>query len=65
MIGERAAVDRSRLSLELSPSGGYERSWVVALRGARMAVRVIDPKRVRYFAKSPAGWPKTTRSMPR
>src|SRR5918999_2385280 len=31
---------------------GYERDWVQALRGAGIAVRIVDPKRVRHFAKS-------------
>jgi transposase len=33
-------------------SGGYERSWAAALREAGIAVRIVDPKRVRHFAKS-------------
>jgi transposase len=33
-------------------SGGYERGWSAALRAAGIAVRVLDPKRVRHFAKS-------------
>lgn len=33
-------------------SGGYERSWAAALREAGIAVRILDPKRVRHFAKS-------------
>jgi len=36
----------------MEASGGYERSWAEALRAAGIAVRVVDPKRVRYFAKS-------------
>jgi transposase len=36
----------------MEASGGYERSWAEALRKAGIAVRVVDPKRVRYFAKS-------------
>ena len=36
----------------MEASGGYERSWAEALRDAGIAVRVVDPKRVRYFAKS-------------
>jgi transposase len=36
----------------MEASGGYERSWAEALRAARIAVRIVDPKRVRYFAKS-------------
>jgi transposase len=36
----------------MEASGGYERSWAEALRAARIKVRIVDPKRVRYFAKS-------------
>ena len=36
----------------MEASGGYEREWAEALRRARIAVRIVDPKRVRYFARS-------------
>ena len=36
----------------MEASGGYECGWVTALRKAGIAVRIVDPKRVRYFAKS-------------
>jgi transposase len=36
----------------MEASGGYERGWAEALRKAGIAVRIVDPKRVRYFAKS-------------
>ena len=36
----------------MEASGGYERRWAKALRAAGIAVRVVDPKRVRHFAKS-------------
>jgi len=36
----------------MEASGGYERSWAEILRAARIKVRVVDPKRVRHFAKS-------------
>jgi transposase len=36
----------------MEASGGYERPWAEALRNAGIGVRVVDPKRVRYFAKS-------------
>jgi transposase len=36
----------------MEASGGYECGWAEALRAAGIAVRVVDPKRVRYFAKS-------------
>ena len=36
----------------MEASGGYERSWAEALSAADIAVRIVDPKRVRHFAKS-------------
>jgi transposase len=36
----------------MEAGGGYERRWAEALRKAGIAVRIVDPKRVRYFAKS-------------
>ena len=36
----------------MEASGGYERSWAKALREAGIEVRIVDPKRVRSFAKS-------------
>jgi len=36
----------------MEASGGYEQPWAAALRQAGIAVRIVDPKRVRHFAKS-------------
>jgi transposase len=36
----------------MEASGGYERIWADALRGAGIKVRIVDPKRVRHFAKA-------------
>jgi transposase len=36
----------------MEASGGYERSWATTLRKADIAVRIVDPKRVRSFAQS-------------
>jgi transposase len=36
----------------MEASGGYEREWAKALRDARIEVRIVDPKRVRSFARS-------------
>ena len=36
----------------MEASGGYERGWADALRAAGVKVRIVDPKRVRYFAKA-------------
>jgi transposase len=36
----------------MEASGGYEREWAKTLRGTRIEVRIVDPKRVRSFAQS-------------
>jgi len=36
----------------MEASGGYERGWAKTLRAAGIDVRVVDPKRVRSFARS-------------
>ncbi|MBH5392327.1 transposase, partial [Bradyrhizobium sp. CNPSo 4019] len=36
----------------MEASGGYERDWAKALREACFAVRIVDPRRVRNFARS-------------
>jgi transposase len=36
----------------MEASGGYERDWAKMLRAARIEVRIVDPKRVRSFARS-------------
>lgn len=36
----------------MEASGGYERSWAALLRKAGLEVLIVDPKRVRHFAKS-------------
>ena len=36
----------------MEATGGYEQDWARALRGARIKVRIVDPKRVRHFAKA-------------
>jgi transposase len=36
----------------MEASGGYERSWAEALRAAGVEVRIVDPKRIRHFAKA-------------
>jgi transposase len=36
----------------MEASGGYEREWAKALRDAKIEVRIVDPKRVRHFARS-------------
>ncbi|MGH9693273.1 MAG: IS110 family transposase [Bryobacteraceae bacterium] len=36
----------------MEASGGYERHWARALREAGIDVRIVDPKRVRNFARS-------------
>lgn len=36
----------------MEASGGYERDWAKVLRTAGIEVRIVDPKRVRNFARS-------------
>lgn len=36
----------------MEASGGYERDWAKVLREAGIEVRIVDPKRVRNFARS-------------
>jgi len=36
----------------MEASGGYEKSWARLLRGTGVEVAIVDPKRVRHFAKS-------------
>lgn len=36
----------------MEASGGYEREWAKTLRAAKIEVRIVDPKRVRSFARS-------------
>jgi transposase len=36
----------------MEASGGYEKSWARLLRGDDVEVAIVDPKRVRHFAKS-------------
>jgi transposase len=36
----------------MEASGGYEREWAKTLRDAKIEVRIVDPKRVRDFARS-------------
>ena len=36
----------------MEASGGYERDWAGALRAAGVEVRIVDPKRIRHFAKA-------------
>jgi transposase len=36
----------------MEASGGYERDWAAVLREAGIEVSIVDPKRVRYFARS-------------
>ncbi len=36
----------------MEASGGYERDWAKVVRDAGIEVRIVDPKRVRHFARS-------------
>ena len=48
----------------MEASGGYERSWAEALRAAGVTVRIVDPKRIRHFAKAAGRLAKNDRSTP-
>ncbi len=50
MVGWLRAHDVTAAVMEAT--GGYERAWAEALRHAGIRVRIVDPKRVRHFAKS-------------
>lgn len=54
--GEQAMIawlrEREVTMAVMEASGGYERIWAQALRAAGVAVRIVDPKRVRHFARS-------------
>jgi transposase len=39
-------------SAVMEASGGYERRWAEVLGKAGIKIQIVDPKRVRYFAKS-------------
>ncbi|WP_291700480.1 IS110 family transposase [Bradyrhizobium sp.] len=49
----------------MEASGGYERDWAKALREACFEVWIVDPKRVRNFARSAGRLPRTMSSMQR
>jgi transposase len=36
----------------MEASGGYEGSWAEALRAAGVEAQIVDPKRIRHFAKA-------------
>src|ERR1700756_3613844 len=48
----------------MEASGGYEREWPKALREKEMAVRIVDPKRVRHFAQSAGRLARILRRVP-
>lgn len=63
-IGHAALLRRCRQGghlVALEASGGYERPVITALLGAGIAVRLLDPRRVRHFACAPGQWAKTDR----
>ena len=57
LIGWLRANRVSRAVMEAS--GGYERSWAQVLRAAGVEVRIVDPKRIRHFAKAAGRLAKT------
>jgi transposase len=59
LVQELAAVPAAFVILEAT--GGYERPWVAALLDAGIAVAVVNPRRVRDFAKALGYLAKTDR----
>ena len=53
--------ERGVSAVVMEASGGYERALAKALAGAGLAVRVVDPKRVRHYAKALGRWAKNDR----
>ena len=47
------------VAIGIEASGGYERGIVRALLAAGFSVRLINPFKLRQFAKRVAFWPKT------
>ena len=45
----------------MEATGGYERSWARMLQSAGIEVRIVDPKRVRHYAKAAGQEAKTDR----
>jgi transposase len=59
-LGERLRREAPEL-IVLEATGGYERRWAAALADAGIAVAVVNPKRVRDFAKGLGLLAKTDR----
>jgi len=45
----------------LEASGGYERALIAACLGHAIALRLLDPRRVRHFARAQGQWAKNDR----
>lgn len=65
-VGHRALSKRLQRSTEplqviCEASGGYERVLVLALQSAGLAVSVVQPIRVRQYARATGQWAKTDR----
>lgn len=50
-----------RCVVVLEASGGYERALIAACLGHGIAVRLLDPRRVRHFARAQGQWAKNDR----
>lgn len=62
--GYTALLSRCRgraVQIALEASGGYERPVIKALCAAGLAVRLVDPRKVRLFAKASGRWAKNDR----
>jgi transposase len=50
-----------RYLIALEASGGYERALITACINAGIALRLLDPRRVRHFARTQGQWAKNDR----
>lgn len=59
VVIRRATAGRCVIVLEAS--GGYERALIAACLAAGVALRLLDPRRVRHFARAQGQWAKNDR----
>lgn len=57
----RRLAGRAVATVALEASGGYEKAAIGALRNAGFTVRLLDPHRVRQFARASGRWAKNDR----
>jgi len=62
--GHAELVQRARMGrcvVVLEASGGYERALIAACLSQGIALRLLDPRRVRHFARAQGQWAKNDR----